>query len=113
MRETILTNIGRRSAILHVTVSLRGDVTRNTDGCTTVGDTVREGADVASFMLASETKLIVLAVHGDVVHMLLGELLNGILDSLNATLLAHGLGRIVRVAPGTVPVTRLEWLGVE
>ena len=68
---------------------------------------------MASFMLASETKLIVLAVDGNVVHMLLRELLNGIFDGLNTTLLAHGLGRIVRVASRTVPVTLLEWLGME
>lgn len=68
---------------------------------------------MACLMLASETKLIVLAVDGNVVHMLLRELLNGIFDGLNTTLLAHSLGRVVRVAPSTVPVTLLEWFGME
>jgi len=88
-------------------------MTRDTDGCTTISDTVREGADVASLMLAGQTKLIVLAVDSNVIHVLLGELLNGLLNGLNTTFLAHGLGRIVRVAPSTVPVALLEWLGME
>jgi hypothetical protein len=68
---------------------------------------------VASLMLASETKLIVLAVDGNVFHVPLRELLNGVFDGLDTALLAHGLGGEVRVAPSTVPVALLEWLGVE
>ena len=68
---------------------------------------------MACLMLASETELIVLAVDGNVVHVLLRELLNGVFDGLNTALLAHCLGRIVRVASCTIPVARLEGLGME
>src|SRR5260370_22214947 len=112
MKETILTDVGRRPAVLHVTVTLSSDMTRNTDGCTTVSNTVREGANAGSLVLASETELVVLAVDGNVVHVFLGELLDGLFDSLDTALLAHGLGGEVRVASSTVPVT-LEWLRVE
>ena len=64
-------------------------------------------------MPASETELIVLAVDGNVIHVLLRELLNGLFDGLNTALLAHGLGGVVRVASCTVPVARLEGLGME
>ena len=68
---------------------------------------------MASLVLASETKLVVLAVDGDVVHVLLRELLDTLFDGLNTALLAHCLGGEVRVAPCTVPVALREWLGME
>jgi hypothetical protein len=68
---------------------------------------------VASLVLASETELVVLAVDGNMVHVLLGKLLNGIFYGLDTAFLTHGLGGVVRVASSTVPVALLEWLGVE
>jgi hypothetical protein len=85
---------------------------RDTDGGTTVGDTRGEGANVAGFVPSGQPELIVLSVDGNVLHMPLGKLLDGLFDGLYATLLTHGLGRVVGVAASTVPVTG-EGLGVE
>lgn len=63
-------------------------------------------------MATSETKIVVLAVHGNVLVVPLAELLDGGLDGLYPSGFAHGLGAVVGVATSTVPVT-LERLGVE
>jgi hypothetical protein len=42
----------------------------------------------------------------------LPELLDGLLNILHASGLAHLLGAVIRVTAGTVPIT-LEWFGVE
>lgn len=96
----------------NVPVSLCGDVARNTNGSTTVGDTGRELANVAGLVLAGQSQVVVGTVNGNVLGVTLAQLLNGSLDSLHATLLAHGLGRVVGVAASTVPVTG-HGLGVE
>ena len=106
------TDVGRRTAILQVSVALRTDMAGNTDGSSTVGDTRRESADVAGLMTTSETEVVVLAVDSDVLVVPLRELGDGLLDVLHASGLAHRLGGVVGVAPGAVPVA-LERLGVE
>jgi len=63
-------------------------------------------------MATSETELVVLAVDGDVLVVLLGELLNGSLNGLDASGFPHLLCRVVRVAASTIPIAR-ERLGVE
>lgn len=85
---------------------------RNTDGGTTVGNTRAELTDMAGLVTTSQTEVVVLAIHSDMLVVPLGELLDGRLDGLHATLLAHSLGRVVCVATSTIPVT-LEGLGVE
>ena len=110
--RTIHTNVGGRATVLEVTHALVGDMARNTNGGTTVGDTRREGADVAGFMTTGETEVVVLAVNSDVLVVPLGELLDGGFDSLDTSRLTHRLGGVVGVGTGAVPVT-LERLGVE
>ena len=64
-------------------------------------------------MLARQALVVVFAVHGNVLEVALLELLDGVLDRGHALAgRAHRLGRVVRVAAGTVPVA-LEGLGVE
>lgn len=87
-------------------------MSRDTDRSTTVSDTRAEGSDVASFMTTSQTKIIVLSIHSDVLIVTLGQLLDSSFDVLHASGLTHGLGGIVGVATSTIPVT-LERLGVE
>ena len=87
-------------------------MTGNTDTCTTVSDTRAEGADVGGLVTTAQAQLVVLAVDGDVLVVLFGELLDGGLDSLDTALLPHRLGGVVGVAAGTVPVTG-QGLGVE
>ena len=86
-------------------------MTRDTDRSTTVGDTTRELADVASLMATGEAEVVVLAVDGDVLVVALRELGDGILDVLHAAGLAHRLRGVVGVAARAVPVA-LEGLGV-
>lgn len=86
---------------------------RNTDGSTTVGNTRGEGADVGGFVLSAQSELVVLTIDGNMLHVLLRKLLDGILNNLHSSWLAHGLGGIVGVAAGTVPITIGKRLGVE
>lgn len=98
--------------VLEVAVALGCDVTWDTDRGASVGDTGGEGADVTSLVLSSQSHVVVLAVHLDVLGVALAELLNCGLDGLHATLLSHRLRRVVGVAAGTVPVA-WDGLGVE
>ena len=107
-----LTDVGSGTPILQVAVTLSSDVTRNANGSTTVGDTRAEGADVTGLVATSETHVVVLSVHGDVLVVLLGEFFNSSLDVLHATLFTHGGGTVVGVTPSTVPITG-QRLGVE
>ena len=107
-----LTDVGRGAAVLEVAVTLRTDMTGDTDGSTAVGDTRGEGANVAGLVAAGETHVVVLTVNGDVFGMALGHLSDRVLDELHASGLAHRLGGVVGVAASTVPVA-LERLGVE
>lgn len=84
----------------------------NTDGSATVRDARAKVGDVASLVATRQPQVVVLSVDGDVLVVLLGELLDGGLDVLHSSGLAHSLGGVVGVAPGTVPVA-LERLGVE
>lgn len=49
-----------------VTATSLFDRARDTDGCTAVGDTRVEGANVAGFMSAGQTKVVVAAIDSDV-----------------------------------------------
>ena len=53
-----------------------------------------------------------LSVGSDVLRVLLAQLLDGLDDGVVTVLLTHLLARVVRVAPGAVPVSR-DGLGVE
>lgn len=107
-----LTDVGGGTPVLEITVSLGSNMPGNTDRSTTVGDTRRERSDVASLMTASQTKLIVLSVDGNVLVVPFAELGNGGLDGLHSSGLTHSLGGVVGVAASAVPVTGKR-LGVE
>jgi hypothetical protein len=109
---TTLTDVGSWATILQVSKALSSDVAGDADGCTTVGNTRGESADMAGLVLSGQSHLVVLTIDGNVLHMLLRQFLDGILDSLHSSRFTHGLGGVVGVAPGTVPVTG-ERLGVE
>jgi len=57
-------------------------------------------------VLAGQPALVALAVGGDVLLVPQLQLLDRGLDHLVPTLVPHGLGAVVRVGTGTVPVTR-------
>ena len=111
-KREVRTNVGSRATILEVPVALGTNMSGNTNRSTTVGDTTREGTDVASLVSSSQSEIVVLAVHSDVVVVPLGKFLDGTFDCLHASRLTHLLGGVVGVAAGTIPVT-LEGLGVE
>lgn len=89
-------------------------MTGNSDRCTSVGDTGREGRDVTGLVLAGQSQVVVFTVDGDVFHVSLAHLLDGILDGLHTLAgCSSELGGEVGVQTGTVPVTGGQGLGVE
>ena len=101
-----LTDVGRGASVLEVAVTLRTDMTGDTDGSTAVGDTRGEGANVAGLVAAGETHVVVLTVNGDVLKMALPKLLNCSLDGIKTTVcLTHRGRRVVGVASSTIPVS--------
>lgn len=105
-------SIGSWSSILEVTVTLVGALSWNTDGATAVGNTVREGVNTASLMSAGKTHGVVLSVNSNVLLVATLKLLDGGLNMLHTTFLAHLLTGVVAVKTGSIPVT-WNWLGVE
>jgi hypothetical protein len=87
-------------------------LSRDTNGCTTVSDTISERVDATSLMSASKTHGVVLSVDCNVLLVAALELLDSSLNVLHASLLAHLLRREVAVKTSSVPVT-WNWLGVE
>jgi len=111
--DNVRIDVGGGAAVFEIALALRSAGRRNTDGRTTVSNTRAELGDGGGLVLASETEGVVLAIHGNVFGVLLGQLLDGGIDFLQATVLAHGLGAVVGVASSTVPVTLSDGLGVE
>jgi hypothetical protein len=105
-------SIGSGAAVLEVAVTLLGTRPRNTDGGTTVSDTVTERLNVAGLVLAGKTKAVVVTVDSDVLLVALSEPVNGLVDVLHTTLFTHLLGREVGVQARAVPITS-DGLGVE
>jgi hypothetical protein len=104
--------VGGRTAILKVALLVALGITRHTHRSTTVGNTPREGIDRGGFVSAGETAVVALAVDGNVFGVLGAELLDGGNDGVPAVGLAHGLGAVVGVCTGTVPVAG-DGLGIE
>lgn len=84
----------------------------DTNGCTTVGNTVGEGVDATSFMAASETQGVILAVHSDMLLVTALKLLDRSFDVFHSTWFAHVLAGEVAVETCSIPVT-WDWFGVE
>jgi hypothetical protein len=105
-------SVRRGAAVLEVSLVIFRDLARDTNGATTVGDTVRELINVTGLVATSETLLVTFTVDGDVLNVAGLELLHGGLDSLHTTLGTSGVGGNVGVKTGTVPLT-LDGLGLE
>lgn len=84
----------------------------DTNGCTTVGDTRAESADVSSLVATRQPQIVVLSVHRDMFVVLLRQFFDSGLDVRHASGFTHSLGAVVGVATGTVPVS-LERFGVK
>lgn len=76
--------VAGRATILKVAVAVVVGLARNANRSTTVGDSPRELANVSSFVVASQTALVVFTTLGvvldNVVHVTLLELGDGIFD---------------------------------
>lgn len=105
-RNLVRVGVGRRATVLEVTVALGAAFPRNTDRGTAVRDAVCERVDRAGLVTAGKTLIIALTIDGNVLLVTGLELLDGVLNVLHATLLAHVLGREVGVEARAVPVTR-------
>jgi hypothetical protein len=105
-------SVGRGATVLKVTLAVLGDLAGDTDGATTVGNTVRELVDVTGLVATSETLLVALTVDGDVLNVAGLELLHGGLNDLHTTLGTGTVGGNVGVKTGTVPLT-LDGLGLK
>lgn len=105
-------SVGSGATILKVTLAVLGALAGDTDGATTVGNTVRELVDAAGLVATGETLLVALTVDGDVLNVAGLELLHDGLNNLHTTIGTSGVGGDVGVKTGTVPLT-LDGLGVE
>ena len=105
-------SVGSGATILKVTLAVLGALAGDTDGATTVGNTVRELVDAAGLVATGETLLVTLTVDGDVLNVAGLELLHDGLNNLHTTIGTSGVGGDVGVKTGTVPLT-LDGLGVE
>lgn len=85
---------------------------RDTNRSTTVSDTGTEVTNVTSLVTTCETELVVFTVHGDVLIVTLRELLDGLVNVLPSSWLAHWECAVVGVATSTVPIA-LKRLRVE
>ena len=110
--KNLHTDVGSRAPVLEVSITLSSNMTRDTNGGTTVGNTRAEVANVASLVTTGETKVVVFSVDGNVLVVPLAQFLDGSLDGLHASGFTHRLGAVVGVAASAIPVT-LEGLGVE
>jgi hypothetical protein len=106
------TNVGGWTSVFQVSVALRSDVPGHTNRRTTVSNARAETADMASLVTTRQPQVVVLAIHSDVLGVLLRQLLDSCFNRLHATRFAHGHSAVVRVAAGTVPVA-CEGLRVE
>lgn len=105
-------SVRRGATILEVTLAVLGTLAGDTDGATTVSNTVRELVDAAGLVATGETLLVTLTVDGDVLNVAGLELLHDSLNNLHTTFGTSGVGGNVGVKTGTVPLT-LDGLGVE
>jgi len=97
-------DVGSRAAILQVSVSLGANMSWDTDGCTTIGNTRAECVDMSRLVTASQPQIIVLSVHRDMLIVSLRQLLDSSFNVLHPSRLTHCLGAVVGVAAGTIPV---------
>ena len=112
MERLRLTDVGGGTPVLQVAITLSSDVTRNTNGSTTVGNARAESSDMPGLVTTSEAHVVVLSIDSNVLVVFLSEFFDSSLDVLHTTLDTHGKGTEVCVASSTVPVAG-QRLGVE
>jgi len=107
------TDIGGRSPILKVSVTILGALPWNSDRCTTVGDTRRESVDMTGFMTPGETFVVVCTIDEDMLLVLPLQFGDTFLNRLHTRSRLPCLkGRNVGMTSSAVPIT-LEGLGMK
>jgi hypothetical protein len=107
------TDVGGRSPILEISISVLGALPWNPDRCTTVGDTGGESIDMTGLMTTRETFVVVRSVDKDMLLVFTFQLGNAFLNCLHTTTRLPRLnGRNVGMTSSSVPIT-LERLGVK
>lgn len=111
-RDNVWIHVAGWATVLQVSTSGCLSVSGNTDGGTTVSDTILESRNVCSLMSTCESALIALALNSDVFLVFLAEFLARLDDFGKPACIAHGLSGVIGVAASSVPVPR-GWFGIE
>lgn len=64
--DSVRVNVGSGTSVLEVTVTLFTDMSGDSDGCSSVGDTGRELGDGSGLVLSSQSLLVVFTVDSNV-----------------------------------------------
>jgi len=104
--DNIGVDVGGRSSVLDVALSIIGsDLGRDSEGGSSVSDSEREGLDRGSFVVTSQSFLVVITIEITVELMVLGESLHHVEDVLHTLrTFSHDGSRVVGVATRSVPV---------
>lgn len=108
--DLVRVGVAGGSAVFKVTLAVLGDLARDTDAATAVGNAPAELVDVAGLVATGQTILVAFTVDGDVLKVTGLELLHGSLNDLEATFGSCRGGGDVAVKTGSVPVAG-DWLG--
>ena len=110
--DLIRIGVTRRAAVLKVSFALLLHRAVDATARAAVGHPPREFVVRRRLVLARHARLVPLAVHLHMVDMSFLERMHGLLDSLDAAVLAHRRGRHIRMEPRAVPVAG-DGLGME
>jgi len=105
--NNIRVNVRGGSSVLDIALTIvSGDKRGDTEGGSSVSSAVGEGLARRCLVDASQSLVIVVTVDADVKLMFVTELLHHAFDVSHALrTVSHGVGRVVGMAAGTVPVS--------
>merc|ERR1712047_210184 len=102
--------VGRRTTIFQVSTLMFSNISRNTDGGSSIGHTSREIMNGRGLMQTSQSSFIILAFIGivglDMANMMLGKPVDSSLNCYKTVGFPHGQSRKVGMCTSSIPVTR-------
>src|SRR5271169_4121649 len=105
-REGVNTDIGSRSPILEISVTILGALPWNSNGCSTVCDTRRERVDMTGLMTTRETFLVIRTINKDMFPMFALQFGDIPLNCLHTSSWLPGFdSRNVGMTSSTIPIT--------
>lgn len=104
--DNVRVNVRGGSSVLNVALTVIGsDLSGDSEGSSSVSNTEREGLDGRSFVVTSESLLVVITVSITMNFMVFGESLHHVEDVLHTSRsISHDLSGVVGVATRSVPV---------